>query len=120
MVTGRGGALRALWTGCCTIFVREPVVNEQNGQTSFAGRPATTDEPCRLSYHTVKTVEGGGTAALVTQTVKLFLDAAVVVSPGSKLTVTQNGVTRDYEKSGEPAIYCSHQEIPLQLFGGWA
>ena len=37
-----------------------------------------------------------------------------------KITVTQNGVTRDYERSGKPAVYTCHQEVPLELFKEWA
>ena len=54
------------------------------------------------------------------QSITLFIDRAVTVPEGSKITVTQNGVTGVYEKSGKPAIYSTHQEIPLELFKGWA
>ena len=54
------------------------------------------------------------------QSVTLYIDPSVDIPEGSKITVTQNGVTRDYERSGRPAVYSCHQEIPLELFKGWA
>jgi hypothetical protein len=42
------------------------------------------------------------------------------VKPGSKLTITQNGVTTEYKNSGEPALFDTHQEIILELFKGWS
>ena len=59
-------------------------------------------------------------AAQVAQSVVLYIDPSVDIPEGSKVTVTQNGVTRDYERSGTPAVYSTHQEIPLELFRGWA
>ena len=38
----------------------------------------------------------------------------------SKITVTQNGVTGDYARSGVPAVYVSHQEVTLELFKEYA
>lgn len=54
------------------------------------------------------------------QSVTLYIDPSVDIPEGSKVTVTQNGVTRDYERGGTPAVYTTHQEIPLELFEGWA
>jgi len=45
---------------------------------------------------------------------------SVDIPEGSKITVTQNGVTHDYERSGKPAVYSCHQEVPLELFKEWA
>jgi hypothetical protein len=42
------------------------------------------------------------------------------VKPGSKLTITQNDMTTEYQSSGKPAFYSTHQEIVLELFKGWA
>ena len=60
------------------------------------------------------------TAAQLVQTIKIFLAPEIRVQAGSKLTVTQNGVTTEYKSSGEPALYQTHQEIMLELFKGWA
>ena len=59
-------------------------------------------------------------ASAVVQIAKVFLAPEIKVKPGSKLSVTQNGVTTEYKSSGEPAFYSTHQEIVLELFKGWA
>ena len=54
------------------------------------------------------------------QRVVLYIDPSVDIPEGSKITVTQNGMTRDYERSGKSAVYSCHQEVPLELFKEWA
>lgn len=54
------------------------------------------------------------------QTVTLYIDPDLEIPEGSKITVTQNGVIGDYERSGKAAVYTCHQEVPLELFRGWA
>lgn len=51
---------------------------------------------------------------------RLFLAPEIKVAPGSKITITQNGVVGEYKNSGVPAMYDTHQEIMLELFKGWA
>ena len=63
---------------------------------------------------------GSDTGAAVTQGVKLFIAPEAEVKSGSKITVTQNGVTTEYSASGEAAVYESHKEIMLELWKGWA
>ena len=47
---------------------------------------------------------------------KLFLAPEWQVPAGSKITVTGRGGERVYCRSGEAAVYGSHQEIPLALW----
>jgi len=95
------------------------VRNEQTKLTETADVIVLENQPCRLSFESVAPVQQSETAAAVSQTVKLFVSPDVVISPGSKLTVTQNGVTTDYTRSGIAAVYPSHQEIMLDLFERW-
>lgn len=44
----------------------------------------------------------------------------VEVSPGSRITIIQNGRTEVYAQSGQPAVYATHQEIILKLWEDWA
>lgn len=119
-MVGHAEALRRLWTGTCTIIVQKPVVNEENGQTKLTDVTLLENEPCRLSFKNVNTTGENNEASPVQQVTKLFLDNAVVIPAGSKLVVTQNGRTAEYEKSGEPAIYSTHQEIVVEKFKEWA
>ena len=113
-------AVQSLWDGRATITVREGVLNERNGRTEQVERVTASDLPCRISYTTVKTTEPSEEAAVVAQAVTLYIDPSVDIPEGSKITVTQKAVTRDYERSGTPAVYSVHQEVPLELFRGWA
>ena len=78
------------------------------------------NQPCRLSFETLQSAVQTSSAATVAQVTKLFLSPDVEVKPGSKLTVTQDGVTTDYTRSGVPAVYPTHQEIILELFKEYA
>lgn len=81
---------------------------------------ALEGQPCRISFSKISQVVQNEVAASTTQGIKLFLSPDVIIQPGSKITVTQNGVTTDYISSGVPAVYATHQEIMLELFERWA
>jgi len=120
MVAAFNKAVRRLWTGTATVTVLEGALNPLNGRTEPTERVTIQDEACRISHDTVKSTEPDNEAALVAQSVTLYIDPSVEIPEGSKITVTQNGVTRDYVRSGKPAVFTSHQEVPLELFKGWA
>ena len=123
MVGGKSyaAAIKSLWRGKCTVTVRNNDTTDENTGRVVEGEVDTyTNEPCRISFDTVSATQTENNAANIVQSITLFIDRAVTVPEGSKITVTQNGVTGVYEKSGKPAIYSTHQEIPLELFKGWA
>ena len=123
MVGGKSyaAAIKSLWRGKCTVTVRNNDTTDENTGRVVEGEVDTyTDEPCRISFATVSATQTENNAANIVQSITLFIDRAVTVPEGSKITVTQNGVTGVYEKSGRPAVYSTHQEIPLELFKGWA
>ena len=113
-------AVKSLWEGKCTVTVRENKTNEANGRTEAKEVDLCTNEPCRISFDTVRVTEPSNGAAQTKQTVTLFIDPAVSLPAGSKITVTQKGTTGVYEQSGVPAVYSTHKEVPLELFKGWA
>lgn len=112
--------LETLWTGRCTVTVRKERQNPVNKRTEFKEKELYSEIPCRLSFQQVTVTGEAAPAAAVTQTAKLFLAPEISIPPGSKITVTQHNVTRVYQQSGEPAMHANHQEIQLELFGGWA
>lgn len=123
MVGGKSyaAAIKSLWRGKCTVTVRNNDTTDENTGRVVVGEVDTyTDEPCRISFDTVNATQPENNAANVVQSITLFIDRAVVIPEGSKITVTQNGATSVYEKSGKPAVYSTHQEIPLEIFKGWA
>lgn len=123
MVGGKSyaAAIKSLWRGKCTVTVRNNDTTDENtGRVAVGEVDTYTDEPCRISFDTVNATQPENNAANIVQSVTLFIDRAVAIPEGSKITVTQNGVMAVYEKSGKPAVYSTHQEIPLELFKGWA
>ena len=123
MVGGKSyaAAIKSLWRGKCTVTVRNNDTTDENTGRVIVGEVDTyTNEPCRISFDTVNATQPENNAANIVQSITLFIDRAVVIPEGSKITVTQNGVTAVYEKSGKPAVYSTHQEIPLEIFKGWA
>lgn len=123
MVGGKSyaAAIKSLWRGKCTVTVRNNDTTDENTGRVVVGEVDTyTDEPCRISFDTVNATQTENNAANIIQSITLYIDREVVIPEGSKITVTQNGVTAVYEKSGKPAVYSTHQEIPLEIFKGWA
>jgi hypothetical protein len=122
MVTSRQQALQSLWRGQCSVYVRvaDPAPDPQTGRNTFTEQAVAEGVPCRLSFSRITDTQPESSAQKVTQQVKVFLDPGVELPPGSKLVITQNGVTGNYEQSGEPAIYAYHKEVPLALFERWA
>lgn len=77
------------------------------------------NQPCKLSYEKINTTDTNG-AAIQSMETKLFISPEVEIKAGSKIVVTQNGVTTEFSNSGKPAIYTNHQEIMLKLFEDYA
>ena len=120
MVNDHKAILKRLWKDLCTVTVREKVKDPQTKITHFQEVSLFKDaQPCKLSFSSVNPTSGGNVAAK-TQTVTLLLDADLVIPPGSKITVTHRGRDMEYQQSGVPGVFTDHQEIPLELFGGWA
>ena len=113
-------AVQGMWKGKATVTVLAGALNPANGRTEPQERILAADIRCRISHKSVVSTEPNEEAAQVAQSVVLYIDPSVDIPEGSKITVTQNGVTRDYERSGKPAVYSCHQEVPLELFKEWA
>lgn len=109
------------YNGTCTISEYKKVISE-DGSTEFKEVVSVENQPCRLSFSSSPSTNGNSdsTAQSVVQTTKIFISPDINVKSGSKLVVTQNGVTKAYKNSGEPAIYATHQEIIVDLFNGWS
>lgn len=112
-------AIEMTYTGKCTISEYQSYTKE-NKSTGHQEVPVITDQPCKLSFSKVTNTSQGETAAMVVQTAKILIAPEIQIKPGSKLIITQNGITTEYKNSGEPALFSTHQEIVLELFKGWA
>lgn len=112
-------AIEAMYSGVCDVFEYQKI-EKKSGATGFEEVKVLDGQPCRVSFKTVTAANESRSASAVAQEIKLFISNEVNVKAGSKIVVTQDGITQSYKNSGEPARYPTHQEIALELFKGWA
>ena len=108
-----------MYIGLCTI-VEYHKVKQVNHSTGFAEVIVLEDIPCKLSFKNTASVVESDKASALTQSISLILAPEINITPGSKIIVIQNGVTKAYKNSGVPAVYTTHQEIKLDVFKEWS
>ncbi len=113
-------AIEATYSGILTVTEMKKDKDEKSKLTKTEPVIVLENQPCKLSFETLKAAVQTDSAATVTQITKLFVSPNVSIRAGSKITVTQDGVTTDYTRSGIPAVYPTHQEIVLELFKEFA
>ena len=109
-------ALESLYKGTCTVYEYQSVKDPITKITSTEEVVVLIDQPCKLSFKNITSVNQLDNVPNISQGVKLFIAPDIVIKAGSKITVTQNGVTTDYVRSSKPAVFSSHQEIILELY----
>lgn len=104
----------------CSVIQYQDAKDPKTKLTSKQEVTVLEDQPCKLSFETVKSAEGTDTATALSQIIKLFIGPEVIISPGSKIVVIHEGRMGEYSQSGIPAVYPTHQEIMLTAFERWA
>lgn len=112
-------AIEKMYIGNCTITEFQKV-KKDNKSTGFKDVIVLENQPCKLSFSSIKSTSQTETAAMIVQTAKVMIAPEIQVKPGSKIAITQNGAITEYKNSGEPALFDTHQEIILELFKGWS
>lgn len=112
-------AIESQYKGKCTIIEYQSYKKE-NKSTGKHEIAVLENQSCKLSYSSSSSLNVTDTASKVTQVIKLFIAPEITIKPGSKLIISQNGVTTEYSNSGTSAIYETHQEIELELFKEWS
>ena len=112
--------LATLWTGKATIYEYQDVVDWETKQTTQKEVAVLVDEPCRLSYRYEQSTNIRSGAAVISQGVILHIRPDLEIRPGSVIEITQHGKTVRYKGSGQPAVYCNHQEIVMELYNNEA
>lgn len=105
-------AIENTYTGLCTIVEYQEVVVDYETRTEEI--TVIKNQPCKLSKKTISPASQSEIATTVAYAPQLFIAPEIEIKPGSIIIVTQNGVTRKYERSGEPFVYETHQELTLQ------
>ena len=111
-------ALEKGYIGTCDVIERVQTTGANHAQT-YTETVTQKAVPCRLSFASSPATDAGNVAG-VAQAIKLFYPPDVTIKTGSKLLVTQNGVTTAYQHTGREAVYASHKEAELDLFERWA
>lgn len=106
--------LQTLYTGKATIYSYSYATGE-HGVKQKGDIPILTDIPCRLSFSRKAENEQDTTGSIV-QDITMYCDPSYEIPSGSKIVITQNGVTRTYKCSSDPAVYESHQEVELTAY----
>lgn len=123
MVKAKSAARKAIestYTGTCDIIEYGSVKDRKSKITRQEEIVTAKNQPCKLSFEKIAAAVQTDTGAAVSQGVKMFIAPETEVKSGSKIVVTQNGVTTAYCASGQPAVYSSHREIMLELWKEWA
>ncbi|MBS6396676.1 MAG: hypothetical protein KH452_05945 [Clostridiales bacterium] len=108
-----------LYTGSCTVMEYQKY-RKENRSTGNREVVVLEGQPCRLSHYSSPSAGSSEIASSLEQSIKVYMAPEIVVKPGSKMVITQNGVKETYQSSGKPAVYQTHQEVSLKLFEGWA
>lgn len=112
-------AIEKTYVHFCNVIVKEEYT-KKNHSTGLQEKIIIENQPCRISFLTIKDTEENLKAANVLQTIKLFIAPEINIPPGSKIIVNHDGIESSYSKSGDPATYPTHQEITLVLWKDWA
>lgn len=113
-------ALQKLWKDVCSVYIQDKQTNPTTKRTEFVELLLIENQPCKLSFETLTSTNETDHAPSVSQGAKLFVSNTLVIPEGSKIVVKRNASTFTYKQSGEPGVFTYHQEIPLELFKGWA
>lgn len=109
-------AIESTYEGLCTIYEYIEIEDPDTGETIVSPEPVPIHEniPCKLSKKTISAADDGEVANTIKYEPVLFINPDIEIKAGSKIVITQHGVTRQFKRSGEPFVYETHQEIVLQ------
>lgn len=113
-------AIEATYFGTLKVTEMQKVRDTVTGISETKEVVVLEDTPCRLSFETIQSTSQTDVAAELVQITKLFIPPDIRIKEGSKITVIQDGVTKEYAASGTAAVYPTHQEIVLRLFERYA
>jgi len=117
ILAGKRRAIESLYDSTCNIYEYGRFKNEDGiTQTGLNPDPIVTNQPCRLSFESIKPTNQTETVAKIAQSIKLFIAPELEIKPNSVIVVNRLGKTTKYSFSSVPAVYSSHQEISLNLY----
>lgn len=112
-------AIESMYKDTCNVYEWQKTKDPITHANKFGEVLVHANKKCKLSHSTI-TVTSDDKAATQKQTIKLFIAPELEIKAGSKISITHQGRTVDYKRSGVPAIYTNHQEFMLELFDKYA
>ena len=113
-------AIESLYEDTCTVTERKKIKDSVTKLTKTEDVEVLKEQPCKVSFSSVKAAGENSNVATVSQVVKLFISPDVSIRPGSKIAVTHLGKVIEYASSGQEANFHTHKEIVLELFKEYA
>ncbi|WP_342480050.1 ABC transporter ATP-binding protein [Paenibacillus sp. FSL L8-0340] len=107
-------AIESTYEGLATVFEMQNVKDPETGKTRQQPVMVLNEEPCALSQTSLPSSTQTVTVNQVNYDGKLFISPDVIIQPGSRITVTQNGMLFHGEQTGKAFRYPTHQEIKLK------
>lgn len=107
--------IEKMYRGTLTIYEWSLVTDPLTHVSSETETIIVEDQPCLLSNTSTAPSSSADGIPSVIKTTKIFLAPDIPIKEGSKLVVTQDGVTNTYERSGIPSMYPTHQEVTVNV-----
>ena len=107
-------AIERMYLGKCTIIELEDEVIGSIAVSAGAEKVVAEDMPCKIVRKSTNPSIQTDSISEIDYNVVLYINPDIKINSGSKIVVTQNGVTAKYERAGEPFVYPTHQEIGLK------
>lgn len=104
----------------CAVYELQSVKDPETKLSSKQEVQVLESIPCKLSIQSSPQAAIQTGAAQTTQMVKLFLNPDTQIKAGSKIIVLRDSNSYEYKRSGQAAVYNTHQVIELESFKGWA
>lgn len=107
--------IERMYRGTLTIHEWTLVTDPETHISSEVETIIVENQPCLLSNTSTAPTTSTEGVPSVTKSTKIFVAPDIPIREGSKLVVTQDGVTNTYERSGIPSVYPTHQEITVNV-----
>lgn len=108
--------LALLWTDKATVYKYKDTIDPETHQSTQTLEPVLVDEPCRISYQQEQATNIRSGAAVISQSITLFIRPDLHIKPGSVIDVTHYGTVTRFKGSSKAALYSNHQQIVLELY----
>lgn len=109
-------AVKSRWKGLCTVKHMALETDKATGLTKKTEEVLYEDLPCHLNHYYYLRHAAKGEKSGAYQRYAVFLSPEIEVPLGSKLSIRQNGQAADYSYSGVPAVFSTHQELPVARY----